>query len=80
MPQLNPPDTGDPSDFQTDRLTDEQYGHMQRWNDDNYANDWAGPPPQAPWTPRRARAPQGRAHGCSRSCSAGCTARSAIHV
>jgi L-lysine epsilon oxidase-like protein/VWA domain-containing protein len=52
MPQLNPPDTGDPSDFQTDRLTDEQYGHMQRWNDNNYANDWVGPPaPQSIVTP-----------------------------
>jgi L-Lysine epsilon oxidase N-terminal/L-lysine epsilon oxidase C-terminal domain/von Willebrand factor type A domain len=45
MPQLNPPDTGDPLDFQTDRLTDEQYAHMQRWKDNNYTNDWVGPPP-----------------------------------
>ncbi len=50
MPQINPPDHpyDDPLDFQTDRLTVEQYAHMQRWNDNNYANDWVGPPqPQA---------------------------------
>ena len=52
MPQLNPPDTGDPLDFQTDRLTNEQFAHMQRWKDNNYANDWAGPPaPEANVTP-----------------------------
>ena len=52
MPQLNPPDTPDPLDFQTDRLTKEQFAHMQRWKDGNYANDWAGPPaPQANVTP-----------------------------
>jgi hypothetical protein len=45
MPQLNPPDTGDPLDFQTDRLTVEQFAHIQRWKDNNYTNDWVGPPP-----------------------------------
>jgi L-Lysine epsilon oxidase N-terminal/L-lysine epsilon oxidase C-terminal domain/von Willebrand factor type A domain len=48
MPQLNPPDTGDPIDFQTDRLTDEQYAHMQRWKDNTYTNDWVGPPAPEP--------------------------------
>ena len=34
------------------RLTEVQYGHMTRWKDNNYANDWAGPPaPQAAITP-----------------------------
>jgi hypothetical protein len=52
MPQLNPPDTADPTDFQTDRLTNEQFAHMQRWKDGNYTNDWTGPPaPQATITP-----------------------------
>lgn len=52
MPQINPPDTGDPTTFQTDRLTQTQYDHMERWKDNNYANDWAGPPaPQAAITP-----------------------------
>jgi hypothetical protein len=52
MPQLNPPDFPDPSDFQTDRLTDEQYGHMERWKDNNYTNDWVGTPvPEANITP-----------------------------
>lgn len=45
MPQLNPPDTGDPLDFQTDRLTVGQFAHMERWKDNNYTNDWVGPPP-----------------------------------
>jgi hypothetical protein len=52
MPPLNPPDTGDPAGFLTDRLTFEQFGHMQRWKDDNYTNDWAGPPlPEASVSP-----------------------------
>jgi hypothetical protein len=46
MPALRPPDSGDDStDFETDRLTPEQYRHMQRWANNNYTNDWAGPPP-----------------------------------
>ncbi|MGE5246213.1 MAG: LodA/GoxA family CTQ-dependent oxidase [Betaproteobacteria bacterium] len=53
MPQLNAPSPNDPSDFQTDRLTPEQYDHMQRWKDNtNYTDDWAGPPaPQTDITP-----------------------------
>lgn len=52
MPPLRPPDTGDPITFQTDRLTSAQFAHMQRWKDNDYANDWAGPPaPQATVTP-----------------------------
>jgi hypothetical protein len=52
MPALNPPDTGDPTDFQTDRLTNEQFAHMQRWNAGTFTNDWAGPPAvQADITP-----------------------------
>jgi L-Lysine epsilon oxidase N-terminal/L-lysine epsilon oxidase C-terminal domain/von Willebrand factor type A domain len=27
------------------RLTPIQYAHMQRWKDNNYTNDWGGPPP-----------------------------------
>jgi hypothetical protein len=27
------------------RLTPVQYAHMKRWNDNNYTNDWGGPPP-----------------------------------
>jgi hypothetical protein len=45
MPAINPPSPADPTDFQTDRLTDEQYAHMQRWSVGNYTNDWTGPPP-----------------------------------
>lgn len=46
MPLLNDSTTLD------DRLTDVQYGHMQRWKDNNYANDWTGvPAPQADITP-----------------------------
>jgi hypothetical protein len=33
-------------------LTDVQYGHMERWKNNNYTNDWVGPPaPQANVTP-----------------------------
>src|SRR5215212_3431558 len=46
MPQLNDSGTGD------DRLTGTQYGHMQRWHDNMFTNDWAGiPAPQANITP-----------------------------
>jgi hypothetical protein len=53
MPTLNPPDSGDDStDFETDRLTPEQYAHMQRWNNNTYDNDWTVPPaPEATITP-----------------------------
>jgi len=49
MPQINAPSpSDDPGGPLTDRLTETQYAHMQRWRDGNYANDWAGPPgPQA---------------------------------
>ena len=46
MPPLNDSGTLD------DRLTKVQYAHMQRWKDNNYTNDWGGPPaPQANVTP-----------------------------
>jgi hypothetical protein len=52
MPQLNAPSPSDPGNFQTDRLTVEQYAHMQRWKDNNFNNDWAEPPAaQAEITP-----------------------------
>jgi L-Lysine epsilon oxidase N-terminal/L-lysine epsilon oxidase C-terminal domain/von Willebrand factor type A domain len=53
MPTLNPPDSGDDStSFETDRLTPEQYAHMQRWNNNTYDNDWTGPPaPETAITP-----------------------------
>lgn len=66
MPQLNPPDTGDPIDFQTDRLTDEQYAHMQRWKDNMYAQDWAGPPP-----PEAAISPDGLDRAALEACVGG---------
>lgn len=47
----NMPDIND-SGTQDDRLTAIQYAHMQRWKDNNYANDWAGvPAPQNTVTP-----------------------------
>ncbi|GAA0943722.1 LodA/GoxA family CTQ-dependent oxidase [Virgisporangium aurantiacum] len=46
MPSLNNSGTND------NRLTLTQYAHMERWKNDNYANDWTGvPPPQADITP-----------------------------
>lgn len=66
MPQLNPPDTGDPSDFKTDRLTPEQFTHMQRWKDNNYTNDWAGPPP-----PEAAITPEGLDRAALEACVGG---------
>jgi hypothetical protein len=66
MPQLNPPDSGDPSDFQTDRLTNEQFAHMQRWKDDNYSNDWSGPPP-----PEAAISPEGLDRAALEACVGG---------
>lgn len=46
MPEIN--DSG----TQDDRLTAIQHAHMERWNNNNYTNDWAGaPPPQADVTP-----------------------------
>ena len=46
MPAINPPDTGDdfPAGPLTDRLTDTQYAHMQRWKNNIFTNDWSGPP------------------------------------
>jgi hypothetical protein len=36
----------------TGRLSSIQYQHMERWKDNNYANDWSGsPPPQTNVTP-----------------------------
>ena len=44
MPQIN--------GSQDDRLTGTQYGHMERWHDNSFTNDWIGvPPPQANITP-----------------------------
>jgi L-Lysine epsilon oxidase N-terminal/L-lysine epsilon oxidase C-terminal domain/von Willebrand factor type A domain len=41
------------SNMPDDRLTATQYAHMQRWKDDNYANDWVGvPTPQSTITPK----------------------------
>jgi len=46
MPLLNDSGTHD------NRLTGVQYAHMERWKDNNYANDWTGAPtPQAEITP-----------------------------
>ena len=46
MPEINDSGTDD------DRLTATQYAHMERWNNNTYTNDWAGPPaPQADVTP-----------------------------
>jgi hypothetical protein len=46
MPDINDSGTGD------DRLTQTQYAHLERWKNNNYANDWAGvPPPQNTITP-----------------------------
>ena len=40
------------SGTQDDRLTATQYAHMQRWNNDNYTNDWVGvPAPEATVSP-----------------------------
>jgi hypothetical protein len=46
MPKINDSGTND------DRLTQTQYDHMQRWNDNTFTNDWvAVPAPQANITP-----------------------------
>lgn len=67
MPQINPPDTADdPSGPLTDRLTATQYAHMQRWNDNTYDNDWAGPP-----TPDTTVTPDGLDRAALEACAGG---------
>ena len=53
MPQINPPDRGDDPRRPAHRSLDgNAVWHMQRWKDNNYVNDWVGPPaPDATITP-----------------------------
>jgi len=48
------------------RLTPVQYAHMQRWKDNNYTNDWGGPPP-----PEAAISPAGLDRAALEACVGG---------